>query len=134
VSRDVPYLSIEKFHREWVLKIRESDTHYQVHPLTKPGCVRAGRALFEAGHESWLYSSSVDFPREYKPRFRHDVRDLIRQGYAAARAEADVPREAVVRKVLEWCARADFQDTLTDEERVAFAALSGRFLADQQEA
>lgn len=50
-------------------------------PLTKRGCIAAGKFLSEIKAESWMFSSSVDFPKEVKPSFRHNVLDLIDQGF-----------------------------------------------------
>lgn len=50
-------------------------------PLTAYGCREAGEYLFEIGAIQWLYSSSCDFPEEYKRGFKHDVRSLVMEGY-----------------------------------------------------
>lgn len=49
--------------------------------MTKRGCIAAGKWLAEIGAEDWSNSSSVDFPKEVKPRFRHNVSDLMVEGF-----------------------------------------------------
>ena len=56
--------------------------------LTKRGCLAAGHHLCTSGVSSWLYSSSVDYPKDYKKSFRYDARELIEQGFRAAQAKA----------------------------------------------
>ena len=62
-------------------------------PLTKRGCIAAGKYLAEIGAESWSNSSSVDFPKEIKPSFRHNVSDLMVEGF---RLVPPVVQETVV--------------------------------------
>ena len=51
--------------------------------LTKANCQEVGRFLHDLGIESWLYSSSCDFPQEFKPRCRLDVRKLVGDGWTS---------------------------------------------------
>lgn len=50
-------------------------------PLTKLGCIKAGAYLKSIGCDSWMYSSSLDFPREYKKSFKYNVNELILEGH-----------------------------------------------------
>lgn len=52
-----------------------------VRRLTKQGVMEIGRWLAVNGYRDWAYCSSCDFPREYKPGFRYDVRELIIDGW-----------------------------------------------------
>jgi hypothetical protein len=62
-------------------------------PLTKRGCIAAGKWLGEIRAEDWSNSSSVDYPKEIKPSFRHNVSELMIQGY---RSIPPVVQEALV--------------------------------------
>ena len=66
-------------------------------PLTKKGCIEAGKRLCEEKITSWMCSSSVDFPREYKKSFnrKYNVSDLIDQGYTSAMAPPAIEEKRV---------------------------------------
>lgn len=53
-------------------------------PLTIRGCIQLGKFIAEQKATSFFYSSSADFAHEYKPGFRHDVRELVQHGYRRA--------------------------------------------------
>jgi hypothetical protein len=71
-------------------------------PLTKRGCLAAGRYLFNAKQESWMCSSSVDFPKEVKPTFRHNVHDLIQEGFSEAANPSRTPKDGTVLNGAFW--------------------------------
>ena len=48
-------------------------------PLTKEGCIDAGKFMYKNKQTSWSNSSSIDFPYEYG--FEEDIRELMLQGY-----------------------------------------------------
>lgn len=50
-------------------------------PLTKRGAIEAGKFLHKTKLEHWMCSSSMDFPYEVKRGFKHDIRELMREGY-----------------------------------------------------
>lgn len=81
-----PFVSVEKYQGKAVVRVRIAGRSKR-YPLTKAGCLEAGHAMFKAGVTVWVNSSSVDFPREAKPWFKHDVRTLLRDGLLTA-AEA----------------------------------------------
>lgn len=84
------YLDIAKRGSEWrlVVELREGDK--LEFPLTQDGCRKAGAALRDMGIESWLCSSSLDFPREYDPSFQGNVHDLMVEGYQGQDHERDL--------------------------------------------
>ena len=53
-------------------------------PLTKQGCYNAGAFLYENKIETWMCSSSVDFPTEVDPKFRGNVDAWIKDGFKKA--------------------------------------------------
>lgn len=120
-----PFVSVDKVKGVAVVKVRIGDKHRH-YPLTKVGCRTAGKELFEAGAESWMNSSSVDFPHEVKRGFRHDVHELMTEGFRTAMAIEEAPRKSMVAKMMTWCASDDFQATLTEVEQTAFVALVKR--------
>jgi len=83
-------------------------------PLTLKGCRECGAWLFKQGIDEWMCSSDVDFPRERKPWFNYDVRDIIQQGYEAAHKKAvraTLGMELAINDV-----KADFDDiSITDK-------------------
>lgn len=119
-----PYVRIEMHKGKAVVCVMTGDedgeTHKKRYPLTKAGCLEAGAAIYAMGAESWMCSSSVDFPQEAKPGFRLDVRELMSEGFRKALEEFDRPRKELVGKIMEWCSKKDFQATLTPKEQVLF--------------
>lgn len=77
----LPYVSVEKLNDEPCLCVDYRKVK-QWYPLTADGCREAGRELHARGWLMWQYSSSADFPREYKPTFLGDVREYIETEYA----------------------------------------------------
>jgi len=77
------FVSITKHEGEAVIEVdfnnRQQGSSF--FPLTKRGCIEAGKWLHRLGVGSWLNSSSVDSPREVKKSFRHNVSDLMDEGY-----------------------------------------------------
>lgn len=104
-------------------KTGEKPVYY---PLTAQGCRKAGADLHENGAEDWMHSSSTDFPHEYKPTFRGDVREYMSEGYNAAKDREEAPRKRLVDKMMAWCSTTQFQATLTPEEKLAFVKLDKR--------
>ncbi len=82
----MPYVSVRKYLGKPVLQV-EYCGKTNKYPLTQRGCIDAGRDLYKAGCLEWLCSSSVDFPRETKPRFIGDIRQLLQEGFARAAEE-----------------------------------------------
>ena len=65
-------------------------------PLTKRGCMKMGEFLFNSQVSHWLCSSSIDFPREIKPSFKYDVRDLLDSGWKdACKKQGGKPDESL---------------------------------------
>ena len=77
------FVSITKKNDQPWLEINGREDGMVFFPLTVKGCRDAGKYLYESGQMSWSCSSSVDFPREIKPSFRRDVRELILEGYGS---------------------------------------------------
>lgn len=119
----IPYVSVENHRGTPSVKVKVSATHFEVYPLTKRGCLAAGRALFAAGAENWMCASSVDFPRETKPGFRGDARQFINDGFQAELEAANAVRLSVVSKMCVYCMRSEFQDTLSSGQKAAFREL-----------
>jgi hypothetical protein len=88
---------------------------------------KAGADLYEARETQWLHSSSTDFPRDYKKGFKGDVHDYIEQGYKTAAATEEAPRVRVIEKMLAWCSMEQFQQSLTVEEKAAFAKIKREY-------
>jgi len=124
------YVSVEKRMKEAVLRVRDDGNRIRRYPLTKAGCLQAGRDLFADGVENWMNSSSVDFPQEVKPGFKHDVRELMTQGFQEEQAKADAPRKSMINKVMEFVRGSqDFLKGLTPEEFKAFYDMDERIKA-----
>lgn len=110
-----PYVSVTRNETQAVLRVRANETHD--YPLTKNGCLQAGRDLFNSGAESWLCSSSVDFPEEVKKSFKHDIRELLDQGFQEEQEKIYAPRKSLIKKMLDFCKNSNkFILSLTDEE------------------
>ena len=86
------FVSVTKNDGQAVVSINAAQER-KYFPLTKRGCIAAGKWLAEIGADSWSNSSSVDFPKEVKPRFRHNVSDLMTEGF---RSVPPVVQETVV--------------------------------------
>ena len=115
-------VSVEKHDDKPCVKVKCGDNACQRYPLTKKGCLQAGRDLFAEGQESWMNSSSVDFPQEVKPGCKLDVRELMSEGYRQAADEADAPRKRLLAKVLAFCLKSDeFMFSLDPDEFRAFS-------------
>lgn len=113
------YVSIVKRKGEPMLKC--SGNKNKFFPLTKRGCIDSGRYIYSTGVESFLCSSSVDFPQEMKKGFRYDVQELIAQGFREEMEKVTAPRRSAVLKLLEWGKNSkEFLATLSKEEKDAF--------------
>lgn len=86
------FVSVTRIDGEAVVSINAAEGR-KFFPLTKRGCIAAGKYLAEIRAESWSNSSSVDFPKEVKRSFRHDVSELMMQGY---RSIPPIVQETVV--------------------------------------
>lgn len=75
------FVSVTNDEGKAVVQIRDDNDSPVQFPLTKRGCLEAGKYLRTKQQESWLCSSSVDFPREVKKSFKYDVHELLSQGY-----------------------------------------------------
>lgn len=120
-----PFVSVERHDGVACIKVRIGDKHRR-YVLTKAGCLQAGRELHAAGAESWMNSSSVDFPQEVKRGFKWDVRELMDEGFRAALEEFDRPRKELVDLIMAHCSKADFQRTLTPKQQALFGILKDK--------
>ncbi len=120
-----PFVTVTLNRKQPVVKVRIGEKE-RFYPLTAAGCRQAGKELFEAGAESWMCSSSVDFPQELKKGCRLDVRELMNQGFRQAYEKREAPRKAMTDKMLAYCQCPDFQAKLTIEEKQAFVKLVER--------
>ncbi len=118
------YVTVCRIDHKAVVKVRFHCGLSTTFPLTKAGCRLAGKALYDAGEESWMNSSSVDFPGELGKRYASlDVRELMSEAFQAELEKAGAPRKRLIAKMIARCSQKDFQATLDDEERVAFATI-----------
>lgn len=84
------FVSVTRHEGQAVVKVDGRGGNIAYFPLTVRGCREAGAWLYAEKQESWMNSSSVDFPQEVKKHFRHDVRELMEEGFTAC-----VPAPAV---------------------------------------
>lgn len=84
------FVSVTMYQGRACVKVDGRADGIMYFPLTAKGCRAAGAWIAEKKQESWMNSSSVDFPKEIKPSFRHDVRELMNEGFAAC-----IPDEVV---------------------------------------
>jgi len=111
-----PFVSVEKYDGVACVRVRIGEK-FRRYVLTKAGCIQAGRELFHAGAESWMNSSSVDFPQEVKRGFKWDVHELMDQGFREEMEKADAPRKSMIAKMVAFCAKSDeFLTSLTEAE------------------
>ena len=100
-----PFVSVTKYKGLAVVQVRIGTNHLR-YPLTKAGCLQAGRDIhtgFKGRVDSWMNSSSVDFPQEVKRGFRWDVRELMAEGFREMMEKAEAPRKSLVKKIMAWC-------------------------------
>jgi len=130
-----PYVQVRMHRGKPVVAVslgdEDGDTKTKRYPLTKAGCLKAGADIYMLGVAHWMCSSSVDFPQEVKKGCRLDVRELMSEGFTKALEEFDKPRKVVVAKILAWCAKKDFQATLTPKEQVLFAIMKEKTEKDE---
>lgn len=120
-----PFVTVTKVLGKPVVQVRIG-TEIVNYPLTRVGCLNAGRAIQASGAESWQNSSSVDFPQEVKPGCRLDVREIMSEGFQAAFNKVDRPRKTLLTKLFALGAGEAFQATLTPEEAEVFKFLKER--------
>lgn len=125
-----PFVRIEK-HKGDVVILVEYTNRKKRYPLTQRGCIQAGEELFKSGAESWMNSSSVDFPRQFKKWFAGDVRELMALGFQAQMDKEEAPRKSLVAKMMGRCGKQDFQSLLTTEEKEMFVELANRIEENQ---
>lgn len=89
------YVSVTLHDGSPVVSVDGRGGNIKYFPLTKRGCRAAGAWLFAEKQESWMNSSSVDFPQEVKKGFRHDVRELMEEGFTASLPAPVVQHERV---------------------------------------
>ena len=94
------YVSVVKVKNVPTIKI-EGEGATTNFPLNKRGGRAAGRFLFLKQQESWMCSSTVDHPKEVHPDFRHDLRELMEEGWHAAKAEVTPSTEVVQQERVE---------------------------------
>jgi hypothetical protein len=63
-----------------VIEVQRDNDSVERFPLTKDGCLDAGAFMAKEKQDQWLCSSTVDFPKETKKGFRHNVHQLMKQG------------------------------------------------------
>jgi len=118
-----PYVSLEMHDGMAVIKVAVGKNALRF-PLTKAGCLAAGRDIFKMDAPHFMCSSSVDFPQLIKPRCRLDVRELMSEGFTKAMDEAERPRKKLISKIVTFCnMSAVFMSKLTDEEKALFDVL-----------
>ncbi len=114
-----PFVSITRREGKAVVQVRvgAEGAHF---PLTQAGCLAAGRhiyKLFDGKVDHWLNSSSVDFPQEYRPGCRLDVRGLMSEGFEQERTDVNAPRETFIQKMVAFCIASDeFVAALSQQE------------------
>jgi hypothetical protein len=118
-----PFVSVTKHKGEPVVQVRIRDKHRH-YPLTAKGCRQAGHDLYHAGAESWMNSSSVDFPQEVKKGCRLDVRELMGEGFQAALTEYQRPQKELVEMMLAHCEEDEFQQKLTAPQKALFKKIA----------
>jgi hypothetical protein len=89
-------------------------------PLTKAGCIAAGRHLYAIGAVRWLCSSSVDHPREVEPWFEWNVSDLLDAGYSEVREAAAMAEASLHQKMVEYHNNGSFKLRLSPDELEIF--------------
>ena len=89
------FVSVCKYLDRPHVKVDGRGGNVMYFPLTIKGCKAAGAWLYAEKQESWMNSSSVDFPEEVKKGFRHDVRELMAEGYRACLPAEVVRHERV---------------------------------------
>lgn len=77
------FVSVTKHEGKPAVKVDGRGGNIRYFPLTIKGCKAAGAWLYAEKQESWMCSSSVDFPNEVKRGCHYDVRTLMSEGYAA---------------------------------------------------
>jgi hypothetical protein len=128
-----PYVSVTKYKGKAVVDVRIGQNHLR-YPLTKAGCLAAGRDIFKGFNgevDSWMNSSSVDFPQEVKPGFKWDVRELMSQGFQEELDKAEAPRKSLVKKIMALVLKDEqFLMALPPEEFKAWEVLQKRIAAE----
>lgn len=121
-----PYVSVTKYKGKPVVEVRIGENRLR-YPLTADGCRAAGRDIYKGFNgqvESWMNSSSVDFPQEVKKGCRLDVRELMAEGFRAALDEQMKPQRELVAMILAHCEKDDFQKTLTPKQQALFKVIA----------
>jgi hypothetical protein len=124
-----PYVFVTMYRKLPTLRVsyREGsklDGKTKNYPLTAAGCRQAGRDIFKSGAETWMNSSSVDFPQEVKKGCRLDVRELMSEGFTKALEEHSRPQKELVGMILTHCEKPDFQKTLTPKQQALFKVIA----------
>lgn len=113
------FVSIEMYDGRPVVKVKGCEVKDKRFSLTLRGCLGAGAYLFSFGADGWSYSSSVDFPEEYKGGCDFDVRDLLERGFK----DAEKAKLELIGLILAHCGREGFQGTLSKKQKVLFMRL-----------
>ena len=119
------HVSVSKHIGKPVLIVLDSQDKAKIHPLTKASCIQAGRDMFLAGQESWTNSSTVDFPQEIRPGFKHDIRELMNAGFVEELDKAEAPRKRAGAKAMAFRSLSnEFLHSLTKVERLAWEEIA----------
>lgn len=114
------YVSVVKIGRTVSLRVDYSGINNKRYPLTMQGCIDAGKDLYRENVETWFCASSADRPREFKPGFRHNVRELLQKGYNQSMLEVDISRIELLEAIVSWCATPEFRESLSPACREVF--------------
>lgn len=123
-----PYLSVKERKSKPILEVC-FDNCLLDFPLTKKGCIQAGRYLWSINTERWQYASSVDFPQTVKPRCKLDIRELIDQGFNQEKTKSEAAHKSVTRKIIDLAAKDDqFLMALSADEYTAWEKICKNYL------
>ena len=123
MARSQPYVFVTIYRKKPTLRVIHSDDLTLNYPLTKAGCQKAAQDIHSAGAESWMCSSSVDFPQEVKPRCRLDIHDIMGKEFQKLVEEQARPQKELVAMILKHCAKPEFQNTLTPKQQALFGVI-----------
>lgn len=105
------------------------DKEHKLYGLSKTGACAAGRRIFEKCGEDVriMFSSSVDFPQDYAPRFRGDLRKWIVAGFDKALRKSRQPFCNVLGRIIEILSRPDIAKEFKGQAEKEFNTVLDRF-------
>ncbi len=124
MARHEPYVLVTLYRKQPTLRVMFQDGNTSNYPLTRDGCEQAARDIHKTGAESWMCSSSVDFPQETKPRCRLDIHDIMGKEFQKQVEEFARPQKELVGMILTHCEKPEFQNTLTPKQQALFAIIA----------